>query len=442
MCHPRPLHGFTLVELMVSVAITALLILAINQVFSSVSKAVRIGIGASEVLQNSRILGDQLERDFKNMVPPGSNGVLVIVNQRIGPVHILPTDDLNENGQVDAATESNRTVRSDQIMFIRTRGDAQPMVASGDNSYSNSTDATYAKVWYGHCLRTQDNGQLPANVLGANYTPGASGAVPSNHFASDWILGRQALFLQTSTTAPTHANGGWFDAPTTTLTPPSGVSSVLYAALADVAYYGLDVQAGPSANSHGCMVGGTYDAAALEESYRLWRFSAGTTVVPSSTYASRAYNYLYGVNGNSSGTPQRLMVNPLPTSNTYTAAEVAQMYPYLCGHVSDFVVEFAGDYNNDSKIDTTSGNITWYGIDNMPPTGAGGFDAAGTTEAPYRDIVNAGTDVRFIFRHGDSANNWPYLIRIRYRLVDSKGQIAGADGEPGRWFEQIMKVNR
>ena len=110
---------------------TGLLILAINQVFSSVSKAVRIGIGASEIIQNSRIIGDQLQRDFSAMIGPGENGFLVIVNKKKTGIHIL---------RQDKDTGFTRTVRSDQIMFITRRVsgstvDQQEPIDPGDNNH-------------------------------------------------------------------------------------------------------------------------------------------------------------------------------------------------------------------------------------------------------------------------------------------------------------------
>ena len=38
--------------------------------------------------------------------------------------------------------------------------------------------------------------------------------------------------------------------------------------------------------------------------------------------------------------------------------------------------------------------------------------------------------------------NWPYLLRIRYRLHDGAGRLAGADSVQGIWFEQVLRVDR
>ena len=67
-----------------------------------------------------------------------------------------------------------------------------------------------------------------------------------------------------------------------------------------------------------------------------------------------------------------------------------------------------------------------------------------------RDYTNA-----FVWRHDafnpdlDAADrndrfycNWPYLLRVRYRLHDGAGRLAGADSLQGIWFEQVLRVDR
>ena len=48
-------------------------------------------------------------------------------------------------------------------------------------------------------------------------------------------------------------------------------------------------------------------------------------------------------------------------------------------------------------------------------------------------------------RRSPTNSTWPYLIRIRYRLHDSRGSLqSNLNGNTvlGKWFEQIIKVNR
>jgi|GEM_PF-4538628 len=425
--NPQSVIAFTLVELMVSVAITALLILAINQVFSSVSKAVRIGIGASEVLQNSRILGDQLERDFKTQRKPTEGGFMVIVNNDIS-ANVLPED-------AETSTPK-RMVRSDQIAFIRARNsDEQPIAPGADDRYDAApTAATDIRVFYGHGMRTDPNGTGPS-------TSGLGTADGPNEFASQWILCRQALFLDLTinTRSITGFPSPWYSNGATQSSNLANVSTPLSA---------------PELNSGLCDVAnraltGDSDSNGVVSLNNRPGSGAGSDILwadeSPSEYYLRAKKYMF-VN-------ERIRVNPLPDTTSYEAWRVGQMHSYLAGHVVDFVVEFAGDYDGSPGIDTNSSTheIIWYSMKNPPPTTANGF--VDSTNSTLPDSTNgqpiqantslpAAADYIFTFRHGSGSTNWPYLIRIRYRLVDSKGQIAGADGEPGRWFEQIMKVKQ
>jgi hypothetical protein len=72
------------------------------------------------------------------------------------------------------------------------------------------------------------------------------------------------------------------------------------------------------------------------------------------------------------------------------------------------------------------------------------------TGKPILDASGGNYLRRFIFRHrwdpdSDEIDkcNWPYLIRIRYRVHDPRGKLADpVTAEPGVWFEQIIRVNR
>ena len=76
-------------------------------------------------------------------------------------------------------------------------------------------------------------------------------------------------------------------------------------------------------------------------------------------------------------------------------------------------------------------------------------ESVALASVPTRDFSSA-----FVWRHDafdpDSAAdgndefycNWPYLLRIRYRLHDGAGRLAGPDSAQGIWFEQVLRVDR
>ncbi|NJL30676.1 MAG: hypothetical protein HC898_03060 [Phycisphaerales bacterium] len=229
------------------------------------------------------------------------------------------------------------------------------------------------------------------------------------------------------------------------------------------------------------------------------------------TYRANALALAYSNN--------RLLVLHKPLGYDVSAGEVARMHALFATNISDFIVDFAADIDNNGEIDTLpdtagglaypagtstagtpgdpgqvdsrgraypaipAGAIVWYsspefvnypgsprgydsnkplvfdGSTGVPPTAAWG---ANSTTGPsyyatpyFNPTGQSYAKYAFIWRHDDTQswagagnlNNskWPYLLRIRYRLHDKDARLgSGLDGvvEPGKWFEQIVKVNR
>jgi hypothetical protein len=114
----------------------------------------------------------------------------------------------------------------------------------------------------------------------------------------------------------------------------------------------------------------------------------------------------------------------------------------------DFIVVPSG-YNTadgENPTVTTNGNITvvWYD----PLTSAPNYNASFRYQAYTK--IDANTAI-CVFEHGDTdsstsgsgpQSDWPYMIRVRYRVHDAGAKISGSDGYPGRLFEQLLYVNR
>jgi len=350
-------------------------------------------------------------------------------------------------------------------VFIRDASDLEPLTGSSPSSLSAGSDATAARVWYGHVARTNPDGSDAGNNLAT--TP-----------AANWILGRQALFLEQTTGAGRHINGGVFDAEGTPSTAPSSTAPsdqlrLMYMGTSDIAYFGLD-----SPTTHGCIVGNAADGSDEDPENRL-RDVDGATFT-NNQYVRRAYDYTYGA--------QRLRVNPTPNSRRFYTWEVAQLHPYFAGHVSEFIVDFAADISPaDGEVDrVTPGDRTvkWYSYwfnnptqnrrdpdnpsntipydDTLPLTyeppasyeiGVGGpydteprWDSNDSGDAEGADALLPHGDGAFVWRHDATdpgkPDNWPHMLRIRYRVHDPQGKLAGKDGDLGRWFQQIVKVER
>lgn len=492
-------RAFTLMELLVATTITLLLLVLANRLFFDTTQAVSRGIAVADSIDGSRAISERLARDFATMlgpmgsdtfaVPPDdtAGGVLIICNYMIPEVELAKPhgpDNVDEYRPSQSSDAIFRPVRSDQLVFIRAVNGEQSLTPGTNDSFTAWDDgglAAVQKVVYCHAKRTNPDGTFPNEELGAG----------ADQRATDWILARQALFLgeedpaYPGQLAPSHpkrfAVGAHFFAEIAGR--DSGEPNALYMGTVDYAFFSFR---NPN-HLNGCLVGAdtTNDPANLRLAASLNR----------ADYHDRAvfyYTYLPPGTGIYAD-KRRLHVNPAPQS--WTSWRVAQAHPFLMEHVSDFIVEFAADIhtgneqtetpNPDGLIDIdrdvpargyVGGNIRWYGFwFNDPDRNQRRFmDANGNIQigefnpdfpvvyeppdswGPYR-----AADGTFVFRHDDkngkgtSANipgyhsslgsntsNWPYLLRIRFRMHDKRGELKQGNQQHGMWFEQIVRVPR
>ncbi len=452
MIHRSIKRGFTILELIVAMSVTVLMLVMISALFTATSDGVSLGMAVSDVIGAGRAVGDQIQRDAQEMLEPHNNGVLVIVCQK-------QTDVLYR----DRRQEKTRAVRSDQIMWIRRMGNssngfgAGPITPLDNSTFSSATKtqmgATNAiRIWYGHGLKTNPAGtSAPAhNVAGS-----------PNRQANEWPLVRHALFLRGDPTAPTfnHSQGAHSTATVSShVTKPGGGGGQLYHGLTDVAHLS---HAGDPAAGGGSLVSNAQTAGGVY-SNMLW-FGASK-----SEYDNRAINHMF-LDSN------RMWINPFPqpdpqdANSWVTSGQVAQMHPLLMDRISDFIVEFAADAVNTTSVNPkepdgfdggpdvdAAGETIWYGLENVPATNSQGPPAwdprVGLNPNLLSPVVTGipGGGVAYVFRHGVGEHRiWPYMIRIRYRIHDTRGDLLGDQSlQPGdtsnvgRWFEQIIKVNR
>jgi pilin/secretion family protein with methylation motif len=475
--------GVTLIEMMVALAITTFVILVVNKLFNEVITTVGRGTQAGEILQRSRALDEQLATETElqlsggkdpseagdwwgRMVGPAGRdstepgGFLVVVQRRI------PTPLTIE----DAIVGNTRLVRSDQLMFIydQTPNFDQtgkkrlpPLAPAGDGTYGgdmrNSLNADYVRMWYGHAAQLDETGTY-IDDLGAYAVAGNPNAI-----AQDWVLGRHALFLTDSSGNPgvrpygAHTgNAQWANITANVINGPSAKS--MYHGMTDVADITLD-------NMVNAPVVGL-DAVANIMGYQGRMLSM--------MFASR---------------PMQTTAKPVTSATGILGTwDTAPAHTYFMGGVSDFIVEFAGDlvrgvsYNPtvadvtagpDGELDRDlDGRIKWYTFSIFQnPSQASGVLAFPNDPVTYRvpdpadyppnvpqATVNAFIGARldagraaFVWQHDGSPGfeKWPWMLRVRYRLHDRRGQFEGRQitvggvsvPEPGAWFETIIPVN-
>lgn len=387
--HAPQRGGFTMLEMLVAMAITVGIVLFINQVFTSVSDAVRGGLGTSRVLQHARVIRAQLTNDAVSMVGPSDNGFLIIANKKYTGVKLSQ----------DAA--QTVAVASDQLCFASLAGpDMEPITPGNQNSISTTSDAPYVKIWYGHCRHVKPDGtdSLDMTVAGG-----------LNEYPVNWVLGRQALFLEDDSTAPfVYSQGAKYNATVNGTSAP--IAKNLYMGLTDVSG---NVTPGNSA---------------------LVDLSNQIVTAPAT-----AMDLIY--------VKERLRVNAQPVYNPsagrdYAAWQIAQTHPYFIPQSLSFEVEVAGDWydetagakGQDGKIDLDGkGQIIWYSKRNT-------FYIS-RIESDYSAGNNANADRVLVWKANTPAAQWPYLVRLTYRITDENARVSSRAGL-GRTFEIILPVNR
>jgi hypothetical protein len=422
-----------------------------------------MGIGTSRVINHSRTLTQQIYRDAQHLVAPNpatignadGGGVLIIINHAVDSEML----DTRLGGIHDPVTD----FRSDQLLFFydNRASPLEPLTPANTSSFANSSNAPYARIWYGHVEPTAADG-LSSSGLG--------------RFANDWVLGRHALLLDEELpVSPVHANGVHESAPVTFYTAIPVANREMRWALTDVAYYSFN---NPNSNAYAAALDSVFGGPGINR--QIVGAAGANTFLENyegglgmdfATYRDRALRLPFATD--------RMRTNPIPDGADYESWRIAQGHTYMMSGVSEFIVEFAGDYNPvDGEIDADdgpggSGDTIWYGhynrntggIHNMPFVNEPPVPpfAIATGSEPNPAYVTIGGSGAFIFRHDDTTY-WPRLIRIRYRLHDADGVLAGqnefrrndgldndGDGtndnveeseEAGKWFEMIIPVNR
>lgn len=483
-------RGITLIELMVALTITTFVVLVVNQLFNGVVQTVGRGTQAGEILQRSRAFDEQIAteteliisggRDPKNnpydwfgrMVgpkgrEPGQPGGFLVVVQRAIPAPLTLDDQVKGimRGVTPPYAGIQNAIRSDQLMFIydqtplfdQTGKKRLPPLAPVNNgSFGgdmwNSLNAEYVRIWYGHAV------QLPADPTTFNLLNddlGLQNANNPNAVAQDWVLGRHALFLTGFDPANFIPTGVYsshvFPAIPNTLQNWPGLNGRLGDGLTDVSSFTLDDiftrPGGPNLNSAPTAL--AYQALAIPIAF----------------------------------TQAPLLTTAKPDSTLLDPKFIAPTHTYFMGGVSDFIVEFAGDLVDGTFYQITSaaqvtpdgeldrdpeGRIKWYSTFSNPKTapsiGPPNINAPITYPSPtttqYTPNMNPAllgpfrADAAFVWQNEGSNGftSWPWMLRIRYRLHDRRGQFEGREvtvntatgetvPEAGAWFETIIPVN-
>ncbi|MGF1632606.1 MAG: type II secretion system protein J [Phycisphaerae bacterium] len=424
-------HGFTLVEIMIAVALTLVIIAGITSVFSIAGETIGVGQSVSERTRTMQAVASNLQADIVGPDAADATGIMpmdflpfLVISNRVQVAFLdeddeeldadtnVNTVDLDEDGiegnafgenLLDpanppiSAIENRRVHRTDTLHFFSNgsfkRQTGQVSRGPLTEEIIVQDTALTAYVWYGH-LNKIAGGSL--QILEA---------AGQQRYAAEWTLGRKALLLssQRGTTSQVKGQSSAVGSDITAeefafvsdrlvaggsnVPPFSYGSQVAFNAIivggvgivADSAYAvggsTLEVQNGAIDFAVADLIGGetnTANDAASESVYdRVVTLETASAdwwqTIASGATVNQAFRYEYVPN---------VSMNNLNSGDNAnrerTITELAQNTGFLSDGVTKFIVEFAGDFNGDGRIDRTAAAqddpdevdapIQWYGL--------------------------------------------------------------------------------
>lgn len=367
-------NGFTLVEVMISVALVLVLILGVNQVFKMTADTVGAGQTMSANVRDSRAAQTVIYNDLSGAVtqnPP----MFMIAASRVSAfrnrddaagdrdagteagIRTIDLDGDNAEGEaavlgelISPATYNFRSHRIDRLGFFAR--DLFTRQTANDGQYSNNTTSFEAWVWYGHL-------KMANNTTGTPFEPGENDAANHNNLhASDFAVGRMVTLLKDPPSiGPGEARlvrGTGSGTPMTTENPVP---------LSPLAF-------GTRADDKGDTPAGTQ-----RQGYRIEDSRYDLAGITMANFGNDLREYVLNPNPAPPPAPKFLVDNPswwqrmLYASANYpitmsagtsppafryeadrfvtkplTSAQAARLTPVLLNGCSQFIVEFAGDY--------------------------------------------------------------------------------------------------
>lgn len=241
----RRAAGFTLVELLITLALVIMLIAGVNAVFRATTQTIGTGNAVAEAVRSHRGLERTLARDVESMVSLSHQMPCLLIFSQAQPAFrdreemmrdgdynpnasltdreiALRTMDLNGDGTeslgeiLSPLTYNDRNHRLDRLAFFsrdannpfpRQTGDQTRPASYPKNSplplpLITQDSSAEAWIWYGHLRLPQRNAPLDprlyVNGNGGHFNPGQESFTlnTGNFFSSDWAFGRVALLLK------------------------------------------------------------------------------------------------------------------------------------------------------------------------------------------------------------------------------------------------------
>jgi prepilin-type N-terminal cleavage/methylation domain-containing protein len=449
-------RAFTLVELIISVALVLVIMLGVNFVFKMAGDTVNAGQSLNESVRGTRAAQATLFDDFSRYAPDGPSLLLRSRSQvafRNRQDELSDTDyresgsfaertsakatiiDLDGDGLFNSPGEralitspGRRVSRVDVVSFFargtfrrQTGGQVgiNPSNSPGIDPTAplvSSRGSSEAWIWYGHLAIPDNNGTFTINTPGENggtskSNPGVGlfSTNPNNFYASNWILGRfAAVLVEPGDHDRNPATPNRIGDPSEVFigrNPTAPVDSRSPLTQQSSAYYqeadGSTVQ---------------FPAGGGIIAFRDSRFDlVGTSISGYRQILSNAINAL----GLNTDWWSEMMLGPRFETNPFivrpiTARSIAQQAPIFLPGCTQFIVEYAGDFLSQDN-DPTSSNFG---------------DVVGVFFPPGQNRVTQPTDgeIDYIVVNGVKQIRWYGLPRDSSGDTIAQGYTSGPQG--------------
>lgn len=407
--------AFTLVEMMVAVALLLVILLAVGQIFRSTSTAVEVGQSTMDMMGGVRTVEAQLSHDLHHL---DTSGYLIIRSQgyTLSPA-------ANTQGLTTPVA-----INCDQLAFM-ARGTFRNLTGSygqgGAGTQGTFTDhlqSNAAAIWYGQLVSfvptpstsagVYQNTPVPLNavppfVTASGYTPPPPGGIITAA-PQAFILGRHQFLLSAQNST----------------SPPLMMGGVADQAYPNIVYTTASVQPSVTHNVQANLTSSRVDAAAITPDQVSQQIMADINFYPPASILA-AENYVSAIFCYRFATVTSPYATPLGLVNAYY-----RMTPQLLPGVFSFQVQWTPRVEP-AVANATSANVVWFGLTNpaYAPNPAIGYAAA----APPVD-QNVGGTYEAVFYPGNKAQ-WPGALKITYSMIDPTGTLTG-----GRTFTQIIDL--
>lgn len=145
--------GFTLVELLVALAVVGLVMVATLTILQQGQEGYALGVARLEAQQSARVALERVAREVRTAgFDPAGTGFPAIVNP--APTSLTIQKDLNGNGVIDAAAESVTYLLRGTTLRRNAGGGAQPVIEGVEDLTFTYLDAGGAPTTLPAAIRT------------------------------------------------------------------------------------------------------------------------------------------------------------------------------------------------------------------------------------------------------------------------------------------------